>query len=297
MKRLGKFSALCLGVVLFAIAPALAIENGPADNNAHPTVGMAYISFGTGCNAFNVTTGCGAVLISAGDATHPAVALTTADCALAVQETFQANFDGGEVNVKAWVGFNDADPWTCDSDPNDPDAHLNALQVIFPVAIHPDYTPVGANSSSSRDKHNVGLLFLQPRSLVTLPAPSALPAQDSIDSVGAGTPVVSVGFSPTNLDAQQGSNGQFGRRFYNVLQTARRATVAQSVANSQWWHVTQITDTQSCYAYFADNGAGNFSTSGQLLSLMSTDDSCGKTEAGQRIDKADILSFIEANLP
>jgi hypothetical protein len=297
MRRLGKFSALCLGIASIVVAPALAIENGPPDNNAHPTVGMAYISFGFGCNAFNVTTGCGAVLIGAGDATHAAVALTTADCALAVQETVDIFTQFGETNVKAWVGFNDADPWTCDSDPNDADAHLNALQVSFPVAIHPDYTPPRDNSSSSRDKHNVGLLFLQPRSRVTLPTPSALPAQDSIDSVASGTPIVSVGFSPTNLDEQQGSNGQFGRRFYKVFETARRATVAQSVANSQWWHVTQITDSQSCYAYFADNGAGNFTTSGQLLSLMSTDDSCGKTEAGQRIDKADILSFIEANLP
>ncbi|MBI3450152.1 MAG: hypothetical protein HY049_14710 [Acidobacteria bacterium] len=296
MRNAGRFSVLALALALFAIVPALAIQNGPPDNGNHPTVGMAYLSFGSTCNAFNVTTGCGAVLISRGDSANPAIALTTADCALAVRDTFDANVAGGEVNVEAWVGFNDPDPWTC-GDVTDPDAHLNALRVIFPVAVHPLYTPGSYSSNSSRDKHNVALLFLQPRAGVTLPAPSALPAQDSIDSVASGTPVVSVGFSPTNLDFQQGSNGQFGRRFYNVLQTARRATVGQSVASSQWWHVTQIADSQSCYAFFADDGGGNFTTSGQLLSLMSTFDSCGKTEAGQRIDKADILSFIESYLP
>jgi len=294
MRHAGKVAALSLALLLPEGAPALAIQNGPADNGNHPTVGMAYIATGTTCNINTVTTGCGVVLIS-DDSGGYAVGLTTADCALAIRDTYQAYVDSGYYSdVSAWVGFNGPDPWACDSDPGDPSAHLNALKVHFPVEVHPNYT---ANNGSSRDKYNVGIVKLELRSAVSLPAPSALPAADSVPSIPAGTPIVSVGFSPTNLDYQQGSNGQFGKRYYNVFQTARRATVGESVANSQWTHVTQITDDQSCYAFFADDGGGNFSTSGQLVSLMSTFSSCGKTEAGQRIDRADILSFVQGFLP
>ncbi|HZE89171.1 MAG TPA: hypothetical protein VE404_06465 [Verrucomicrobiae bacterium] len=292
MRFAGKTSVLALAVTLFATLPALAIQNGPPDNGNHPTVGMAYISFNSTCSPFDVTTGCGAVLISQGDSSHPAVALTTGDCAEAVQGTVDAYVAGGEQNVQAWVGFNDSDPWAC-GDP-DPSAHLNALRVILPVQVHPDYQPTRFGVINN---HNVGVLLLETRPSVTLPTPSALPAQGSLDSLPSDSPIVSVGFSPTNFDLQQGSNGQFGRRFYHVFETARRATTTRSVATSPWSHVTQITDDQSCYGYFADDGSANFSTSGQLLSLMREQNQCEKTEVGQRVDKADILSFINSFLP
>ena len=261
-RRFASVLTIC-AVALTIVVPIRAITDGELDGNGRPAVLLLVMDV-NGEPAFR----CSGTLLT------PTVLLTAGHCAGEPLE-----FSGMRVFTESDVqhGTN-----------NYPFAGPNSVEAVFWVA-HPSFT------EAQFFLHDVGVVVLQSPG-VTLPAGSygALPSEDQLDSLRprASTVFTSVGYgvqriNPAKLTAQRVR--MFAQPHLIQINTGFTGDFSLLLSNN---HRTGGT----C---FGDSGGPNFLGTSNVIAGVTSfglNGACGGTGGVFRLDRRDVLDFVQAYL-
>jgi len=163
MNRHQSLSVAAFAVLLFAVAPAAAIQSGTHDGNGHPAVAWVIETNGTDhCNLGQTFTGSSATLVSG------TVVLVSGSFASTLQSSFGSLFD----NV--WVNFDPENPFDC-----------TKYEHVASIHVDPSF------NSANLDFANLGALVLDATASVS---PAALPVAGRLNGLPASQAYTAVAF-------------------------------------------------------------------------------------------------------